>query len=265
MSYLIIYDLVITALNCIILGCFSCVFSLDRSRDKSEKKVIDKQNPVIRAALHTPEKLVPEGPRADTAQAALGQPQLGKLRTRGLGNVPLLPSRKLPSVPKWSILTHFILFNLSGHIDGSVQERCNSSALAMELRLSCTDPSICGEGHDYVITSHRIMSQVITHLCPCYSAVYCKTSICPLHAMDILLAQRKTVVAVLPKHWSYCSLLLSHCYVSFVISLWHIHISTLTFYMACFCLFWPCDTHWHIHDIHIFSGPCVERTQHWKL
>ena len=28
------------------------------------------------------------------------------------------------------------------HINGFVQERCNSSALAMELRLSCTNPSI---------------------------------------------------------------------------------------------------------------------------
>ena len=28
-------------------------------------------------------------------------------------------------------------------IDGLVQERCNSSALAMELHLSCTNPSIC--------------------------------------------------------------------------------------------------------------------------
>ena len=31
---------------------------------------------------------------------------------------------------------------LSFHIDGLVQERRNSSALAMELRLSCTDSSI---------------------------------------------------------------------------------------------------------------------------
>ena len=30
------------------------------------------------------------------------------------------------------------------HIDGLVQERRNSSALALELRLSCTDPSIYG-------------------------------------------------------------------------------------------------------------------------
>ena len=29
-----------------------------------------------------------------------------------------------------------------GHIDGLVQERCNSNALAMELHLSCTNPSI---------------------------------------------------------------------------------------------------------------------------
>ena len=28
-------------------------------------------------------------------------------------------------------------------VDGLVQERRNSSALAMELRLSCTNPSIC--------------------------------------------------------------------------------------------------------------------------
>ena len=31
----------------------------------------------------------------------------------------------------------------NNHIDVLVQERCNSIALAMELRLSCTNPSIC--------------------------------------------------------------------------------------------------------------------------
>ena len=36
----------------------------------------------------------------------------------------------------------YIDFHLLDHIDGLVQERCNSSALAMELRLSCTNPSI---------------------------------------------------------------------------------------------------------------------------
>ena len=34
---------------------------------------------------------------------------------------------------------------LSIYIDGLVQERCNSSALAMELHLSCTNLSICGQ------------------------------------------------------------------------------------------------------------------------
>ena len=37
----------------------------------------------------------------------------------------------------WSHVTCFLF-----HIDGLVQERRNSSALAMELRLSCTKPSI---------------------------------------------------------------------------------------------------------------------------
>ena len=36
--------------------------------------------------------------------------------------------------------THEDFFTL--HLDGLVQERCNSSVLAMELRLSCTNPSI---------------------------------------------------------------------------------------------------------------------------
>ena len=31
------------------------------------------------------------------------------------------------------------------HIDGLVQERCNSSALAMELHLLCTNPSISSQ------------------------------------------------------------------------------------------------------------------------
>ena len=34
------------------------------------------------------------------------------------------------------------------HIEGLVQERHNSSALAMELRLSCTNPSICKDSQE---------------------------------------------------------------------------------------------------------------------
>ena len=35
------------------------------------------------------------------------------------------------------------LYIANNYFDGLVQERCNSSALAMELCLSCTDLSIC--------------------------------------------------------------------------------------------------------------------------
>ena len=40
------------------------------------------------------------------------------------------------------------------HIDGLVQERRNSSALAMELRLSCTNPSILPE-----LSGHKQLSE----------------------------------------------------------------------------------------------------------
>ena len=44
----------------------------------------------------------------------------------------------------WVQFVHLdIQMVLNHHIDGLVQERRNSSALAMELRLSCTNPSIC--------------------------------------------------------------------------------------------------------------------------
>ena len=45
----------------------------------------------------------------------------------------------------WVLFIHFDiqLLVLNYHIDALVQEKRNSSALAMELRLSCTNPSIC--------------------------------------------------------------------------------------------------------------------------
>ena len=53
----------------------------------------------------------------------------------------LLIHALIPGILCWkeTILTRWGLDN----IDGLVQERRNSSALAMELRLSCTNPSIC--------------------------------------------------------------------------------------------------------------------------
>ena len=39
------------------------------------------------------------------------------------------------------MLIHMVIYQVT-HIDGSVQERCNCSALAMQLRRSCINPSI---------------------------------------------------------------------------------------------------------------------------
>ena len=44
------------------------------------------------------------------------------------------------------------------HIDGLVHERCNSSALAMELHLSCTNLSICNR---YILSILRINWDVL--------------------------------------------------------------------------------------------------------
>ena len=47
--------------------------------------------------------------------------------------------------------SHEILENFNG----LVQERCNSSALAMELQLSCTNPSICRYNDDQIYVLFR--------------------------------------------------------------------------------------------------------------
>ena len=44
---------------------------------------------------------------------------------------------------QWGPGMHICIRVLDHHFDGLVQERRNSSALAMELRLSCSNPSIC--------------------------------------------------------------------------------------------------------------------------
>ena len=49
---------------------------------------------------------------------------------------------------------HYFFLPCTNHIDGLVQERHNSIALAMELCLSCTNPSIC---NIYVFLDHIIM------------------------------------------------------------------------------------------------------------
>ena len=49
-----------------------------------------------------------------------------------------------PMLAPWTLLSgNLNQWDLLAHINGLVQERRNSSALAMELRLSCINPSIC--------------------------------------------------------------------------------------------------------------------------
>ena len=57
-------------------------------------------------------------------------------------------------------------------IDGLVQGRCNSSALAMELRLACTNPSIC-------LCKKRCNSSVLSLFCTkpskyCFDNKFCQ-------------------------------------------------------------------------------------------
>ena len=61
------------------------------------------------------------------------------------------------------ILILFSVIVYPDKFDGLVQERCNSSALAMELRLSCTYPSSCPWCLKYVryISLYRVNQQII--------------------------------------------------------------------------------------------------------
>ena len=57
-----------------------------------------------------------------------------------------LETRKWPTRCKQHSWTYFLKLKVSyfnSHFNGLMQERRNFSALAMELRLSCTSPSIC--------------------------------------------------------------------------------------------------------------------------
>ena len=58
------------------------------------------------------------------------------------------------------LMTQFI----DAYIDGLMQERCNSSALAMELRLSCINPLICGTGfHVANVGSSHYLNQILDY------------------------------------------------------------------------------------------------------
>ena len=52
-------------------------------------------------------------------------------------------SEKRGSKPRHICITHHIGSTPPGHLDGLVQEKRDSSTLAVELHLSCTNPLIC--------------------------------------------------------------------------------------------------------------------------
>ena len=54
------------------------------------------------------------------------------------------------------IASEVSLKDMSKHIDGLVQERRNSNVLAMELRLSCINPSISDESKEIATTTKQI-------------------------------------------------------------------------------------------------------------
>ena len=56
--------------------------------------------------------------------------------------------------------------NVRYDLDGLVQERCNSSAIAMELRLSCTKPSIYMKWQEAIIESQMYFLHKVYTLTP---------------------------------------------------------------------------------------------------
>ena len=62
------------------------------------------------------------------------------------------------------IFTRFHLVLIINHFNESVQERCNSIANALELRLSCTNPSICDmDPSDSLSTNANCHLTIVTH------------------------------------------------------------------------------------------------------
>ena len=80
-------------------------------------------------------------------------------------------------VKRWHFVVTLV-FWLDNDIDGLVQERRNSSALAMELRLSCSNPSICESMNLGVSCICENILQKIQHFC-------CKREILVTCILDI--------------------------------------------------------------------------------
>ena len=79
-------------------------------------------------------------------------------------HIMLTQAGQCSNVMEWNaqltpVLGHsYVGVTWSSYIDGSVQERRNSSALAMELRLSCTNPSIYRWGLSSLVPKADIWS-----------------------------------------------------------------------------------------------------------
>ena len=61
-------------------------------------------------------------------------------------------------------------------VDGLVQERCNSSALAMELRLSCTKPSVDGSVNGSVQKRRNSIANALELRLSCTNPLMCACS-----------------------------------------------------------------------------------------
>ena len=92
------------------------------------------------------------------------------------------------------------------YIDGLVQDRRNSSASAMELRLSCTNPSIYVWWMLYVKYALLLYAIDVVLTLSYWGA---ETS------ENISMAWCTTAVTPLLTHWSYYSIALSHRYITF--------------------------------------------------
>ena len=78
------------------------------------------------------------------------------------------------------------------YIDGLVQERCNSSALAMELRLSCANPSIYAKQKSTLNSINCFMSLEQGIKMTCHLSQMCNTLTCKGVSIGLMLSKMKT-------------------------------------------------------------------------
>ena len=101
----------------------------------------------------------------------------GRIQADGDGGVTQLQQASTGKI-YFSIILNIVkslqpVWERNHDLNGLVQERCNSSALAMELRLSCTNPLICEHYLDHWWLDSpgaetRILGQYNSSWCPDY-------------------------------------------------------------------------------------------------